>query len=49
MHSSSWDRAADRIHKLLTEFAHEPAPAFARPLPGASRVQHAGGAQFALG
>jgi UDP-galactopyranose mutase len=27
VHSCSWDRAADRVHKLLVEFAHEPAGA----------------------
>jgi len=26
-HSASWDRAVERIHKLLVEFAHEPAGA----------------------
>jgi UDP-galactopyranose mutase len=25
VHSCTWDRAADRVHKLLVEFAHEPA------------------------
>jgi hypothetical protein len=30
VHSCTWDRAADRVHKLLVEFAHEPAPGFAR-------------------
>ncbi len=27
VHSCTWDRAADRVHKLLVEFAHEPAVA----------------------
>jgi glycosyltransferase involved in cell wall biosynthesis len=50
VHSSSWDRAADRIHKLLTEFAHEPAPAFARAAAlAAGRAQHAVGARYAIG
>ncbi len=37
VHSSTWERAADRVHKLLVEFAHEPAsvpgraPADVRP------------------
>ena len=30
VHSCSWDRAADRVRKLLVEFAHEPAPGRAR-------------------
>jgi Glycosyl transferases group 1 len=25
VHSSTWDRAAERVHRLLVEFAHEPA------------------------
>jgi len=25
VHSASWDRAVARVHKLLVEFAHEPA------------------------
>ncbi|MFL6699279.1 MAG: hypothetical protein ACJ8GJ_19105 [Vitreoscilla sp.] len=32
VHSCTWDRAADRVHKLLVEFAHEPA-AIAGALP----------------
>ena len=27
VHSCTWDRAAERVHKLLVEFAHAPAPA----------------------
>jgi len=27
VHSASWDRAVERVHKLLVEFAHEPAGA----------------------
>ncbi len=27
VHSCTWDRAAERVHKLLVEFAHEPANA----------------------
>ena len=30
VHSCSWDRAADRVHKLLVEFAHAPGPRLAR-------------------
>jgi glycosyltransferase involved in cell wall biosynthesis len=45
VHSSSWDRAADRVHKLLAGFAQEPAPAFARP----ASAHDAGIAQLALG
>ena len=30
VHSCTWDRAADRVHKLLVEFAHEPAASPAR-------------------
>ena len=30
VHSCTWDRAADRVHKLLVEFAHEPASALVR-------------------
>ena len=26
VHSCTWDRAAERVHKLLVEFAHAPAP-----------------------
>jgi hypothetical protein len=46
VHSASWDRAVERIHRLLVEFAHEPAvetPAFApallaaRPRPALHR------------
>ena len=29
VHSCTWDRAADRVHKLLVEFAHEPASGLA--------------------
>ena len=46
VHACSWDRAAERIHRLMVEFAHEPsaptdrAPAtlLAAGLPGASRT-----------
>ena len=30
VHSCTWDRAAERVHKLLVEFAHEPAPGLGR-------------------
>ncbi len=30
VHSCTWDRAADRVHKLLVEFAHEPASGLVR-------------------
>jgi hypothetical protein len=32
VHSCTWDRAADRVHKLFVEFAHEPAGAAAGPM-----------------
>ena len=42
VHSCTWDRAADRVHKLLVEFAHEPAAVPARVpsalLAGAART-----------
>ena len=34
VHSCTWDRAADRVHKLLVEFAHEPASGLARTPAG---------------
>ena len=51
VHSSTWERAADRVHKLLVEFAHEPAsvpgraPAEVRPELVAAARQ--GAARFA--
>jgi len=33
VHSASWDRAVERVHRLLVEFAHEPAGADAEPTP----------------
>jgi UDP-galactopyranose mutase len=30
VHSCTWERAAERVHKLLVEFAHESAPGLAR-------------------
>ena len=51
VHSSTWERAADRVHKLLVEFAHEPAsvpgraPADVRPELIAAARQ--GAARFA--
>ena len=42
VHSCTWDRAADRVHTLLVEFAHEPAAVPARVpsalLAGAART-----------
>jgi hypothetical protein len=37
VHSASWERAVERVHRLLVEFAHEPADAFAPPLLATSR------------
>ena len=37
VHSCTWDRAAERLHKLLVEFAHEPAEAPAMRRAGATR------------
>lgn len=33
VHSCTWDRAADRVHKLMVEFAHEPAALDDQRLP----------------
>ena len=33
VHSCTWDRAAERVHKLLVEFAHEPAGLAAKVPP----------------
>jgi hypothetical protein len=38
VHASSWDRAADRVHKLLVEFAHEPAGRPAAFFPALARA-----------
>ena len=40
VHSCTWDRAAERVHKLLVEFAHEPAGA-RRPRPARRRAARA--------
>ena len=39
VHSASWDRAVERIHRLLVEFAHEPAGALAPDLLAAAGRQ----------
>jgi hypothetical protein len=44
VHSAGWDRAVERIHKLLVEFAHEPAGELAPALlaPAGRPVLHRG-------
>jgi hypothetical protein len=39
VHSAGWERAVERIHRLLVEFAHEPARALAPALLGTTRRQ----------
>jgi UDP-galactopyranose mutase len=39
VHSASWERAVERIHRLLVEFAHEPAGALAPDLLAAAGRQ----------
>ena len=38
VHACTWDRAADRVHKLLVEFAHEPAGRPAAFFPALARA-----------
>jgi len=38
VHACTWDRAADRVHKLLVEFAHEPAGLPAAFFPALARA-----------
>jgi hypothetical protein len=33
VHSASWERAVERVHRLLVEFAHEPGEASGEPVP----------------
>ena len=39
VHSAGWERAVERIHRLLVEFAHEPARALPPALLGTTRRQ----------
>ena len=43
VHSCGWERAAERLHKLMVEFAHEPAAPHERAPAGLVAALHLGG------
>jgi hypothetical protein len=45
VHSCTWDRAADRVHRLLAEFAREPAGAAALPPTSHVAARHVAAAR----